>query len=412
MHLHRSNSSLILGACLAFAITMFTLSASAFGQTESILYVFTGGSDGSGPTGSLIFDGAGNLYGTTDAGGVDDGNGGKGVVYELTPATGGGWTETALYAFQGGTSDGEVPFGGVVFDAAGNLYGATNYGGAHDLGTVYELSPTGSGGWTERVIYSFAGGADGSYPNGGLVFDAAGNLYGTTVLGGAHNQGTIFELSPTGGGGWSESVILACSLASGERPTGSVVFDSAGNLYTTASVGGSSNAGTVLRLKFASGVWHAGVIHTFLSGSDGSEPLSGLTFQYPRLYGTTQTGGTYGAGTAFVLVPGSGGVWTKHVLHNFGAFDDGLYPSNPLTLNATGDIFGVTGSGGTLGNGMAFELERSGGTLTEINLHNFNTGSDAGGPAGGVVLDGAGNLYGAGHNGGSFGAGAVYEIVP
>jgi hypothetical protein len=105
-------------------------------------------------------------------------------------------------------------------------------------------------------------------------------------------------------------------------------------------------------------------------------------------------------------------VWTKHVLHNFGAFDDGLYPSNPLTLNATGDIFGVTGSGGTLGNGMAFELERSGGTLTEINLHNFNTGSDAGGPAGGVVLDGAGNLYGAGHNGGSFGAGAVYEIVP
>ena len=410
--MQRKTFGCFLGSLLVSAFAIFLPGVSAFGQTESILYTFTGGSDGSGPTGSLIFDAAENLYGTTDAGGVNDGNGGKGVVFELTPAAGGGWTETALYAFQGGTSDGEVPFNGVVFDSAGDLYGATNYGGAHSLGTIYELSPAGTGGWTEKVIYSFAGGADGSYPNGPLTFDTAGNLYGTTVLGGAHNQGTIFELSPIGGGGWTESVILACSLASGERPTGGVVFDSAGNLYTTASTGGSSDAGTVLRLKLVSGVWHAGVIHTFLGSADGSEPLSGLTFQYPRLYGTTQTGGSIGNGTAFVLVPRSGGAWTKHVLHNFGAFADGLYPSNPVTLNAAGDVFGVTGSGGTLGNGMAFELAVSGESLTEINLHNFGTGTDSGGPAGGVVLDGAGNLYGTGHNGGSFGAGAVYEIVP
>jgi len=401
----------LLGALLAFAFTMFILSVSAFAQTESVLYTFTGGSDGSGPTGSLIFDAAGNLYGTTDAGGVNDGNGGKGVVFELSPVSGGGWTETALYAFQGGT-DGEVAVGGVTSDASGNLYGATNYGGAHNLGTIFELSPAGGGSWTEKVIYSFAGGADGSYPNGGLAFDAAGNLYGTTVLGGAHNQGTIFELSPTGGGGWTESVILTCSLASGERPTGSVVFDSNGNLYSTASIGGSSNAGTVLRLRLVLGVWKAKVIHTFLNGADGSEPLAGLVFQSPRLYGTTQTGGSFGSGTAFVLVPAAGGTWTNHILHNFGAFDDGLFPSTPVALNAAGNVFGVTGSGGTLGNGMAFELALTGGTWVETNLHNFNTGTDVGGPEGGVVLDGSGNLYGTGHNGGSFGAGAVYEIVP
>src|ERR1700690_3371147 len=130
--MHCGNSGSFLGKFLAFAFTIFLLGVSAFGQTENVLYNFTGGSDGSGPTGNLIFDAVGNLYGTTDAGGVDDGNGGKGVGFKLSSSTGGGWTETILYAFQGGTSDGEIPDGGVVFDTGGNLYGVTDFGGAHN----------------------------------------------------------------------------------------------------------------------------------------------------------------------------------------------------------------------------------------------------------------------------------------
>jgi uncharacterized repeat protein (TIGR03803 family) len=407
-----SNPRSVLGALLAFAFTIFALSAFAFGQTESILYTFTGGSDGSGPTGSLIFDAAGNLYGTTDAGGVNDGNGGKGVVFELSPASGGGWTETALYAFQGG-SDGEVPFGGVIFDAAGNLYGTTNFGGAHNKGTVYELSPVAGGGWTEQVLYSFGKGNDAALPNGGLVFDSAGNLYGTTSSGGSQNLGTVFQLSPVAGGGWTETVILNGTALYGGSFNGSVTLDNSGNFYVPAPTGSSSNAGSVYRVTHTLSGWHHGVIYSFLGGADGSEPVAGLTFRAPNiLFGTTEGGGTFSSGTAFELTR-TGSTWNKTILHDFGVTSkDGLFPTIPFTIGATGQLYGTNGSGGTAGGGTAFELAKDAAGWKEKILHNFTTGADAGGPEGGVVLDGAGNLFGMGHNGGSFGAGAVYEITP
>jgi uncharacterized repeat protein (TIGR03803 family) len=397
---------------LAFAFTIFLLGLSAFGQTESVLYNFTGGSDGSGPTGNLIFDSAGNLYGTTDAGGVDNGRGGNGVVFELSPATGGGWTETVLYAFQGGTSDGEVPEGGVVFDTAGNLYGTTDFGGAHNLGTVYELSPAAGGGWTEQIIYSFAGGTDGGGPNGGLVFDTAGNLYGTTYDGGSENLGTVFELSPVAGGGWTKSVILNGTSAGGSNFEENVTLYS-GSLYATAALGGSANVGSIYRLISTSSGWRGGVIYTFLGGTDGVQPRAPAAVRGGQLFGTTDSGGTYGYGTLYELIHGTGG-WSKTIVHDFGiTTKDALYPTNPLTIGPAGQLYGTSGSGGSAGNGTAFEFVNSGGAWRERILHNF-TGSttDSGGPAGGVVLDGAGNLYGMGHNGGSFNAGAVFEIVP
>jgi uncharacterized repeat protein (TIGR03803 family) len=407
----RCNPRTVPGAFLACAFTIFALNAFAFGQTESTLYTFTGGSDGSGPTGSLIFDAAGNLYGTTDAGGVNDGNGGKGVVFELSPAAGGGWTETPLYAFQGG-SDGEVPFGGVIFDTAGNLYGTTSFGGTHSKGTVYELSPAARGGWTEQVLYNFGNGNDTALPNGGLVFDSAGNLYGMSSAGGSQNLGTVFQLSPIAGGGWTETVILNGTALYGGSFSGTVTQDNSGNFYVPAATGSSSNAGSVYRVTHTLSGWHHGVIYSFLGGADGTQPVGGLTFRAPNiLYGTTEGGGAYSSGTAFELTR-TGSTWNKTILHDFGVSSkDGLFPTVPLVIGARGQLYGTTGSGGIAGNGTAFELARDATGWKEKILDSFNTGAD-GGPGGGVVLDGAGNLYGVEHNGGSFGAGGVYEITP
>jgi uncharacterized repeat protein (TIGR03803 family) len=406
----RFNFRHILPAFFAFAFTALTLSPLGFGQTESVLYTFTDSADGGLPFGNLIFDSAGNLYGTTDAGGVPSGSGGYGVVFELSPISGGGWSETVLYAFTG-DADGQNPFGGVVFDGAGNLYGTTNFGGTHNLGTVFELSPASSGGWTHQVLYSFAGGHDALYPNGGLAIDAAGNLYGASYNGGTYDLGTVFEVSPVSGGGWSESIILNGSTARGRSFATNVALDAAGNLYVSAYAGGSSNAGAIYRLNHTSAGWKSGVIYTFLGGADGSDP-GGLILQAPgRLFGVTQSGGTYGFGTAFELTPVSGGTWSKTVLHNFGVSSiDALYPANPFTVGSHGQLYGTTGSGGSFGNGTAYELAKLSGGWKEKMLYNF--GVNLGGPAGSIVLDGAGNMYGLSHNGGSFGAGGVFEIVP
>ncbi len=391
------------------SLTTLALGASAFGQTESVLYTFTDGADGGGPFGNLIMDSSGNLYGTTDTGGNPSSSGGYGTVFELSPVSGGGWSESVLYAFTG-ESDGENPFGGVVFDTAGNLYGTTNFGGTDNLGTVFELSPVSGGGWTHKVLYSFAGGHDALYPNGGLAIDATGNLYGTSYNGGASGLGTVFEVSPGPVGVWSESVILNGSSARGRSFATNIALDSAGNLYVPAYAGGSSSAGVIYRLTHTSAGWNSGVIYTFLNGSDGSDP-GGLTFQAPgRLFGVTQSGGTYGFGTAYELTPSSGGLWTKTILRNFGITDeDVLYPTNALVVGSAGQLYGTSGSGGAYGSGTAFELAKFSGGWKEKILYSF--GANLGGPTGSVVLDG-GNLYGLSHNGGSFGAGGVYEIIP
>src|SRR5207245_831479 len=172
---------------------------------------------------------------------------GFGTVFELSPNADGTWTESVLYSFNA-NPDAQGPFGGVIFDAAGNLYGTTASGGSSGDGTVFELSPVAGGGWTETVLYSFTNTPDGENPETSLVMDTAGNLFGTTIFGGSAGGGCVFELSPNGTG-WTESVLFNFTGSNGLEPGGPLVFDSAGNLYGTSADGGSGHVGTVFELS-------------------------------------------------------------------------------------------------------------------------------------------------------------------
>jgi uncharacterized repeat protein (TIGR03803 family) len=296
-------------------------------------------------------------------------------VFELSP-NGGGWTETILYRFSGG-SDGIYPNGSLVFDAAGDLFGTTNQGGAYGYGTVFELSPQHGGGWTEKVLYSFGYGPDGQNPAAGLVMDRAGNLYGTTALGGIYYNcyqgvscGTVFELSPQPGGNWTETVLHSFGNGTdGQYPLAGLIVDSSGNLFGTTESGGpynncpygfSPSCGTVFELSpTPGGGWTEAVIHSFGNGTDGQVPEAGLTFDTAgNLYGTTQYGGTYlYGGTVFELSPNDAGGWTEAVLHSFGNAPDGMFPYyGGVVLDAAGNVYGTTASGGDYYTGIVFKI--------------------------------------------------------
>src|SRR5271167_2273777 len=297
--------------------TVFELTpAAGGGWTERVLYSFCSQrscTDGETPGAGLIFDAAGNLYGTTSGGGTGTY---FGTVFELTPTAGGGWMEQVLHSFNGG--DGYWPFAGLIFDAAGNLYGTTYVGGAYGEGTVFELTPAAGGGWTEQVLYNFKhNGTDGYNPEAGLIFDKNGNLYSTTLAGGTYGEGTVFELRPTAGGDWTEEVLHSFGNGTdGYQPAGSLMFDAAGNLYGTTYGGGTYGYGTVFELTpTAGGGWTEKVLHSFGNGPDGYYPYAGLIFDAAgNLYSTTHGGGTYGYGTVFELTPTAGGSWTETVL--------------------------------------------------------------------------------------------------
>lgn len=264
---------------------------------ETVIYRFAGGRDGAAPGyGNLVFDQAGNVYGTTSNGGVSGG-----TVFELTPSNG-GWTESVLYVFRGG-DDGAVPWGGLVLDKAGNLYGTTYKGGGKGCsgggcGTVFELTPSGSG-WTETILYSFQGGSDGYAPSAGLVFDQSGNLYGATLFGGSGHGGTVFELTPSNGT-WIFNLLY--SLSSSEGPYDSLVFDAAGNLYGTAAQ--DDGAGLVFELTPGSGGWTYTALHKFTGDYDGEAPLgSPLVDASGNVYGTALNGGADSIGTVWEITP-------------------------------------------------------------------------------------------------------------
>jgi uncharacterized repeat protein (TIGR03803 family) len=273
--------------------------------TETLLFQFLGGLDGRTPaTGDLVSDQSGNLFGTTSQGGYPLGGCfgyGCGIVYELTPSSHGVWTENVLYSFTGG-SDGGNLWSGVVFDNAGNLYGtAQNFGTYY--GTVYQLSPKGSA-WRENTLYIFQGGADGSNPIGGLILDGQGNLYGTTIYGGEFGCGTVFKLSPSDGG-WTETVIYAFSCSgNGYGPWSGLVMDATGSLYGTTNDDGAYGLGSVFKLTPSSGgVWTYVDLHDF-NGGDGANPLGGVTLDAKgNLYGTTSAGGAYGLGVVWEITP-------------------------------------------------------------------------------------------------------------
>jgi uncharacterized repeat protein (TIGR03803 family) len=315
--------------------------------TETILHKFTGGADGGFPAAGLIQDAAGNVYGTTYIGGAY----GYGVVFKLT-ATG---TYTVFHTFTG--ADGELPLAGLIQDAAGNLYGTTS--GA--AGVVFKLSPTG----TETVLHRFTGGGDGGGPVAGLVRDAAGNLYGTTFTGGSSGGcngigcGTVFKLSPTG----TETVLHRFTGGGdGGGPVAGLVRDSAGNLYGTTKVGGRSGTcenircGVVfelIRCGSAPSGYDFKVLYTFTGGADGASPYAGLIQDAAdNLYGTTRGGGGAG-GVVFKLSP----TGTETVLHSFaGSPTDGEGPQAGLIQDAAGNLYGTTQLGGAYGYGVVFRL--------------------------------------------------------
>ncbi len=353
----------------------FRLSPSSGRWQESVLRDFPNSAQGSAA--GLVEDAAGNFYGTTVSGGIVTGClgfnlTGCGTVFELSPTPTGQWKRTLLHAFTGG-ADGAVPYASLVLDAVGNLYGTTGFGGSDftgcpsiGCGVVFKLSPNSGGDWTESVLYSFTCGTDACErdPQAPVTFDAAGNLYGTTLYS-TLGFGSVFELSPTTSGPWTETVLHRFSGADGINPLGGLIFDPAGNLYGTTIYGGNladcskSGCGTVFELSPIAGGWMESTIYAFTAGKDGHNPSSGLVRDAAdNLYGTTQTGGIHNAGIVFELSPGSGGTWTKKILHSFaGSTTDGAYPNRgPLILDATGNLYGATEVGGTYNVGVVFKI--------------------------------------------------------
>lgn len=376
---------------------VFELSRGTSGWKETVLFSFTGGADGGGPLASLVFDAQGNLYGTTISGGQGQclWNGsqwyGCGVVFELTPS-GKMWQENVLFSFVPGQAEGVMPAGGLVFDGAGNLYGTTyapgvsggpsysrtaggikppTYWGCSDSGcggTVFELSPTKTG-WQEQDIYGFTGGGDGGVSEANLVFDAAGNLYGTTVFGGTtgcvsgYGCGVVFEVSP-GKSGWSEKVLHKFSGTDGAQPQGSVIFDAQGNLYSTTSYGGSGSCavlyepagcGTVFRLEPGTTRWKESVLYNFGGGDDGGFPFSAVTMDSQGdLLGTTFQGGSGNEGVVFKLSP-SGHSWKEGVVYAF-SYPGAGQPVSPLLAMPDGKFVDASVNGGSQDNGAVFEL--------------------------------------------------------
>jgi uncharacterized repeat protein (TIGR03803 family) len=348
--------------------------------TETVLYVFKGKAfnDGENPDGGLVIDAAGNLYGTAAYGGTGDCvllgiKGGCGTVYEMSPPAqkGDPWTETTLYSFKGG-KDGYVPQGNLVFDSAGNLYGATLFGGGKGTtcdpfyqycGTVFELSPPKQKGgkWTEKVLHSFAGGTDGANPNGGLVLDSKGNVYGTTYMGGSGDWGTVYQLKPPTrkGGVWTEKQLLVFTSGNaGGLPRAGVIFDSKANLYGTT-------VGTIFRLAppyTKSGRWKHTILSTF-NNYEAYDPDGALVFdQGGSLYGTTYSSNTF-HGTVFRLKPPSqrGSKWTFAILYGFLGPPDGGQPAANLIFDKNGNLYSTTQKGGTgacsfYGCGTVFEV--------------------------------------------------------
>ena len=394
---------------LAISVTtLLAFSPSTFAQQEEVLHSFNAkGTASAGPYAGLTSDGSGNLYGTTRLGGSYN----CGTVFELLRSNVGGWGEKVLHDFNNNREDGCGPESNLVLDAAGNLYGTT-YSGGTSFGTVFELTPDGNGTWTEKILYSsFAVGAGGPY--GSLVFDAAGNLYGTTA-------NTVFELSPSSQGNWTLTTphIFNNDGTDGYSTT-SLVIDSKGRLYGTTWVGGIYGDGTVFELiPDGDGKWTETIRYNFnKAGTEGYNPAALIVGTVGNLFGAALSGGpaecTLGCGSIFELTPSAGATWTEKTLFAFDG-SDGWQPAS-LIQDIHGNLYGAAEAGGsgacTYGCGVIFELVRgSQGTWTERVLHNFEGGSDGVNPVANPIFDSAGNLYGTTVLGGSYSDGTAYEI--
>jgi uncharacterized repeat protein (TIGR03803 family) len=370
--------------------------------TESVLYAFTGGAHGANPSAyapaGVVRDSAGNLYGTTR-----DGGQGYGVVFKLDTSG----QETVLHSFTGG-ADGAYPVGGVILDSKGNLYGTGAAGGTWGAGVVFKVSKAGK----ETVLYTFTGGDDGGNPDAGVIRDSSGNLYGTTQTYGAYNVGVVYMLDTSG----NETVLHTFTGgADGGNPYAGVIRDAAGNLYGTTTGGGNTacaapsgyppGCGVVYKLDTAG---DETVLHSF-TGADGGEPYPGglIRDSAGNLYGTASYGGTANVGVVYELNKAG----KERVLYNFMCgvnVDNECYPDAGVIRDSAGNLYGTTTLGG-LGSGVVFKLDTSG---QETVLYSFTGGADGSIPYGGLTLDSAGNLYGTTYYGGTANAGVVYKLTP
>jgi uncharacterized repeat protein (TIGR03803 family) len=447
-------------AALCAALAVAAPAGALADPTETVLHSFTGGSDGAFSNHGLVMDASGALYGTTDEGGgssncPDPTYPGCGTVFKLTPpASGSGpWTETVLYNFNGG-SDGRAPNGPLIFDGSGALYGTTAQGGSsncpYGCGTVFKLTPPPGGGtpWIETALYSFTGGSDGNLPYGGLIFGADGALYGTTDNGGivsacqGYGCGTVFKLTPPAGGGtnWTKTLLYNfkggyVNGPDGAFPQQALIFDGSGALYSTTSLGGAG-VGTVFKLTPPPGggtPWIETILHSFsfaANAVDGNFPYGGLIFDPSgALYGTTEAGGSLPScspecnGTVYKLTPppSGGAPWSETTLYTFWRLGSaGGTPFGTLIFDADGALYGTTGGGGSLPscspecNGTVYKLTpppSGGAPWSETTLYTFTGGSDGGGPLAGVIADSNGNLYGTTAYGGGSGYGTVFELT-
>ena len=382
---------------LIVALALLTSATAVCAKSRfSVLYPFDGGSDGAEPYAGLLADRLGNLYGTTEAGGAN----GSGTAFRLAPDG----TKTILHSFAGG-SDGINPYGGVIADKSGDLYGTTYRGGAHGDGTVYEIAASG----TETVLHAFddESGSDGADPYAGLVRDKPGNLYGTTSVGGAHGQGSVFRIAPDG----TETVLYSfddSNASDGADPYAPLIMDTKGNLYGTTTVGGAHGQGTVFEIA------HNGsekLLYSFddSNANDGADPYAPLIMDSSgNLYGTTKVGGAHGQGTAFELASDG----SENLLYSFNDnnANDGADPYSGLIMDGRGDFYGTTSLGGANGVGSIFRLAPDG---TEILLHSFTGGPDGAIPEAGLIRDrsvgGKTRLFGTASVGGN-GEGTIFEI--
>jgi uncharacterized repeat protein (TIGR03803 family) len=405
---------------IAFYFLVLAMPA-AQAQTFTVLHSFTGRGDGSNPVAGITVGGAGTIYGTASLGAIN----GNGVVFRMT-REGIGWVLQPLHEFTGG-DDGSQPMANVVFGPDGALYGTTDADGSGNGGTLFRMTPPQTACksalcyWNETVLYAFADGPGGSCPwFGTLVFDDAGNIYGTTYEGGVNSSGVAYKLSPSGGQ-WTETVLHSFSGGDdGLYPQSGVVFDAAGNLYGSTTYSGGNDScingcGIVYQLSPSGSAWVENILTNFSGVDDGSGPLGSVILDPSgNVYSTTSTGGSNGGGTVFELT--SLGQWNFSSLYSFtGQFD---LPSG-LAMDDTGNLYGVTYNGGLSGKGMVFKLTNSDGTWMLHDLHDFTGGSDGANPVGTVTPDSNGNLYGTTYSGGlggsctySSGCGVVWEIMP
>ena len=444
------------------AVTVGLAASSLAVGSETVLHTFVNAGDGSLPFGGLTLDAKGNLYGTTDTGGLPEF--GDGTVYQLKPDASGGFAFKTIHVFSQRTGDGGNPAGSVVFDQAGNLYGTTSNGGV-GCGIVYELSPPTTGGtWKETILHKFQGNKDGCNSSGVVILDEAGDLFGATASGGGglnntfcnNGCGTVFELTKLANGKFTEKVIhrFTGENADGRNPLGGLVFDKSGNLWGTTQVGGHSESsacsgasrlcGTVFELTpNANGTWTESTLFSFTGSTTGTNPVTNLVIdQEGSLYGTTVNGGPSLEGLVFKLTPEGNGKVTESIVHDFGSggcCTDGVHPFNGLTIDAGGNLYGtVQGGGGTtnactggfvdVGCGVVYKLTPNASKTTwkETILYAFFGSSDGATPLDDhVAVDANGNVFGSAASGGDFdfnkthcvgnlpgGCGVVFEVKP